>query len=247
MAWSERQGKERMRVIGHRGAAVLAPENTWPGFDAALELGVDAIETDVRATSDGVLVLLHDDRLDRTTSGTGLVHETTWAVVRTLDAGAWFDPEYAGTRVPRLDETLSRYGGRTHLALEIKQRGIEREVLEMVREYGLIGDVTFTSFDFDAVSRIKSSCPGAKVGYLARDVEPGTVLRVLDAGLNQFCPPASVLSPQLVAEWNALGLEVRAWGVRDTDLMLAAIEAGVDGMTVDFPHLLLEALGREQT
>jgi glycerophosphoryl diester phosphodiesterase len=233
-----------MQVIGHRGAAALAPENTWPGFDVALKLGVDAVETDVRATSDGVLVLLHDARLDRTTDATGRVHETAWAVVHVLDAGSWFGTEYAGAGVPRLDETLARYGRRTHLVLEIKQPGVEGQVLEEVRLGGLLGQVTFTSFDFAAVSSIKGSCPEARVGYLARDMEPGTVARVLDAGLDQVCPPARALSPELVSEWKALGLEVRAWGVRDANLMRAAIEAGVDGMTVDFPHLLLEALGR---
>jgi len=233
-----------VQVIGHRGAAALAPENTWPGFDVALELGVDAVETDVRATRDGVLVLLHDERLDRTTDGTGPVHETAWAVVHVLDAGWWFGTEYAGAGVPRLDETLSRYGRRTHLVLEIKQLGVEGQVLKEVRLRGLLGQVTFTSFDLDAVCRVKASCPQAKVGYLARDIEPSTVARVLDAGLDQFCPRASALSPELVAEWKALGLEVRAWGVRDTGLMRAAIESGVDGMTVDFPDLLLEALGR---
>ncbi len=81
-----------IQVIGHRGAAALAPENTWAGFDLALGLGVDAIETDVRATCDGVLVLLHDERLDRTTDGQGQVREMPWATVQRLDAGGWFDP-----------------------------------------------------------------------------------------------------------------------------------------------------------
>ena len=233
-----------LQVIGHRGAAALAPENTWAGFDLALELGVDAIETDVRATSDGELVLLHDARLDRTTDGTGEIHLTPWSVVEALDAGAWYAPEFAGAGVPRLDDTLARYGAKTHLALEIKQPGVEGQVLQMVRDRGLIPAVTFTAFDFEVVHGIKNSCSEAKVGYLARNVEPGTVARVLDARLDQFCPSASALSRALVVEWQALGLEVRAWGVGNAELMMAAVEAGVDGMTVDFPHLLLEALGR---
>jgi glycerophosphoryl diester phosphodiesterase len=233
-----------MRVIGHRGAAALAPENTWASFDLALELGVDAIETDVRATSDGVLVLLHDERLDRTTDRTGKVHENPWRAVRALDAGAWFGSEYAGARVPRLDETLARYGARTHFALEIKQPGIEDRVLEEVRRRGLVERVTFTSFDWETVCRTKFASSEAKVGYLARDTSAETVARVLDAGLDQFCPPASALTPEAVRAWQGLGLEVRAWGVRDVELMVKAVKAGVDGMTVDFPHLLLEALGR---
>ncbi len=93
-----------MQVIGHRGAAALAPENTWAGFDRALALGVDAIETDVQATSDGVLVLIHDLHLDRTTDGHGPVASTPWSALRELDAGSWFGQEYRGAQVPLLDE-----------------------------------------------------------------------------------------------------------------------------------------------
>ena len=233
-----------MQVIGHRGAAALAPENTWAGFDRALEIGVDAIETDVRATSDGRLVLIHDARLDRTTDGRGLVHETPWSVLRSLDAGSWFDAKYGGARVPRLDETLRRYGPLVPLALEIKQPGVELRVLEMVHRLGLLERVTFTCFDFSSVQRIKAEMPESKVGFLTSDIGRRNVMRVVDAGMDQLCPPAKVLTPELVSEWKDLGLEVRAWKVRDVDLMQRAIEAAVDGMTVDFPHLLMQALGR---
>ena len=164
-----------MQVIGHRGAAALAPENTWIGFDRALALGVDAIETDVQATSDGVLVLIHDLRLDRTTDGQGLVAETPWSVVGGLDAGSWFDPQYSGARVPLLDETLARYGRRTHIALEIKQPGIEIEVLGRVKALGLLDAVTFTSFDFTSVERIRREEPAAYVGFLTSDISPASV------------------------------------------------------------------------
>ena len=232
-----------MQVIGHRGAAALAPENTWAGFDLALGLGVDAIETDIQATSDGVLVLIHDSALDRTTDGAGPVAEMPWAAMRELDAGSWFDDRFARARVPRLDETLDRYGGRKHLALEIKAPGIEDGVLEAIREHDLLAQVTVTSFDWETVCRVKRACPEVHVGWLAHDVSPEAVERAVVAGLDQFCPPAAAVTRDLVAGWKALGLEVRAWGVRDVVLMERAVEAGVDGMTVDFPHLLLEALG----
>jgi glycerophosphoryl diester phosphodiesterase len=239
-----------MQVIGHRGAADLAPENTWAGFNLALEIGVDAIETDVQATSDGRLVLLHDERLERTTDGSGLLRETSWAVVRDLDAGAWFDGRYRGAHVPTLDETLERYGKRTHWVLEIKQPGIELQVMERVCAHrscahGTCGGVTLTSFDWPTVQRIKAHYPGVRVGFLTRDVSAQSVARVVAAGLDQFCPPADALSAERVAGWKALGLEVRAWGIRDQALMWKAIHSGVDGMTVNFPHVLLAALGRK--
>ena len=88
-----------MKVIGHRGAAGLAPENTFAGFDLALELGVDGIETDVQKTKDGKLVLFHDNLLDRTTNGAGVLQETSWQALQQLDAGSWFDSNYAGERI----------------------------------------------------------------------------------------------------------------------------------------------------
>ena len=233
-----------MQVIGHRGAAALAPENTWASFDRALSIGVDAIETDVHSTSDGQLVLIHDKNLSRTTDGSGVVHETPWSVVKELDAGSWFSAEHAGARVPLLQETLERYGKQTHLVLEVKQAGIELRVLEMVREMGLLADVTFSSFFFTIVQNLKSHAPEAKVGSLTIDAKPETTQRVLDAKLDQICPPAPFLSRELVTAWKVAGLEVRAWGIKNPGMMHSAIEAGVDGMTVDFPHLLLEAVGR---
>ena len=233
-----------MQVIGHRGAAALAPENTLESFDLALSLGVDAIETDVHSTSDGELVLIHDKNLSRTTNGGGLVYETPWSVVSDLDGFSLFGTEVAGARVPLLREVLERYGQRTHIVLEIKQPDLELRVLAMVREMGLLNAITFSSFYFSIVQNLKAYAPEAKVGSLTIDAKPETTQRVLDAKLDQICPPAPFLSRQRVADWKASGLEVRAWGIKDTDLMQSAIQAGVDGMTVDFPHLLLQALGR---
>lgn len=233
-----------MQVIGHRGAAALAPENTWAGFDKALALGVDAIETDVQATSDGMLVLIHDWHLDRTTNGHGPVAEAPWSVLREVDAGSWFGQEFQGARVPLLDEFLARYGSRTHIALEIKQPGVELEALQRVKSIGLLGAVTFTSFDFASLEHIRHAQPDVDIGFLTADISPESVAGVLDAGFNQFCPPADAVTPELVSGWKTLGLNVRAWGVRTPALMQRSIDAGVDGMTVDFPDLLLQALGR---
>ncbi len=149
--------------------------------------------------------------------------------------------------MPELGETLERYGQRTHLALEIKQEGVEAATLAAVQDRGLLAQVTFTSFSFPVAAWIKATCPEAKVGYLSRHVGPEEAQRTLDAGLDQFCPPADSVTRELVVDWQARGLEVRAWGVRDVELMHRAIRARVDGMTVDFPHLLLEALGRGGT
>ena len=233
-----------MKVIGHRGAAGLAPENTFAGFDLALALGVDGIETDVQKTKDGELVLFHDNLLDRTTNGTGVLQETSWQALQQLDAGSWFDSKYAGERIPLLIEALKRYGTRTYFDLEIKQVGIEYEVLNMVEQLELLGRVTFTSQDFSTACNIKKRNPLARVGYLTADFSEEALKRVVEEKMQDFCPRAEKITKQLVNHWRSLGLFTRACGVKNAEMMKNAIYAGVDGMTSDFPDSLLKELGR---
>lgn len=233
-----------MKVIGHRGAAGLAPENTYAGFDLALAIGVDGIETDVQRTKDGKLVLFHSEFLNRTTDGTGRLQETTWHELQQLDAGSWFGSSYVGERVPLLLDMLQRYGTRTTLDLEIKQSGIEYEVLAMVEHLNLSDRVAFTSRDFPIIARIKERNPFAQVGYLADDVSEATLQKFLNANMRYFCPRAVKITRELVDQWHSSGLFVRACGVSNTTMMKKVIHAGTDGMTYDYPDVLLKELGR---
>src|SRR5437762_10196522 len=106
--------------IAHRGASGRAPENTHAAFAAALELGVDAIELDCQLSADGVPVVIHDETLERTTSGIGPVRATPWKELACLDAGAWSGAAFAGERIPRLDDVLTQLDGRVVLNVEIK-------------------------------------------------------------------------------------------------------------------------------
>lgn len=233
-----------MKVIGHRGAAGLAPENTFAGFDLALKLGVDGIETDIQRTKDGRLVLFHDKHLDTTTNGTGTLQEKTWQELRVLDAGSWFDEKYTGERIPLLIDMLERYRNRTSFDLEVKQIGIEHEVLRLVEQCNLLNRVTFTSQDLQTACNIKAKNPLACVGYLTADFSEETLERIVEANIQHFCPRAEKITAQLVKRWHSRGLFVRACGVKNTEMMKHAINVGVDGMTFDFPNLLLEELGR---
>ncbi len=231
-----------VQVIAHRGASSYAPENTFPSFDLALEMGADGLETDVQATRDGVLVLLHDRRVDRTTDGSGPVSEMGWSRLSELDAGAWFAPRFAGARVPSLEAFLARYAGRIGLALEIKAPGVEPALVEMLRPYRLDDGLTITSFDWASVAAVRELAPALRVGWLTHAFDAETIERVRAAGMAQICPRASDVTPDLVALAHRRGLEVRAWGVADEGLMARAVEAGVDGMTVNFPDVLLAFL-----
>jgi len=144
--------------VGHRGASGYAPEHTTPAYDLALKLGADYIEQDLQMTKDGVLVVLHDETLNRTARPTaasapgdctGLVREKTLAQIKTCDVGIWFNqaypqyarPEYVGLRIPTLEEIFQRYGKKTNYYIETKSPesapGMEEELLRLMDEYGL--------------------------------------------------------------------------------------------------------------
>ncbi|GIL95412.1 hypothetical protein Vretimale_1442 [Volvox reticuliferus] len=117
---SEKQG---FVLVAHRGNSADAPENTIAAFDSALDYGFQHFETDCQLTADGVVVVLHDEQLGRTTPGVeGAVADARWNDLRELDAGSWFRPDFSDARIPLLTEVLQRYWGRTHIHLELKSR-----------------------------------------------------------------------------------------------------------------------------
>ena len=234
--------------IAHRGASSYAPENTFAAYDKALAMGVDHVELDVHYTSDGQIVVIHDDRVDRTTNGSGPVSDHTLAQLRSLDAGSWFGPEYTGERIRSLGEVLERYKDRLYIHLEVKARaeGLASRAADTVRGYGMADSVTVTSFWKPALEEIRAYAPELPTGWLVppgqRPWDPSYVQQALDLGLTQLCPRADVVTPELVADLHGKGLVVRVWGIADEALMRRAFDAGADGMTINFPDKLVAYL-----
>jgi glycerophosphoryl diester phosphodiesterase len=127
-------GTKKIAVIGHRGAAAYAPENTLVSFRQAHEMAADYFELDCRLTADGEVVCLHDSTLDRTTNGVGLLSEVPLAAVKRLDAGSWFAPEFAGEAVPTLGEALDFAKGRIGVYIEVKNDDDDTELLARMAE-----------------------------------------------------------------------------------------------------------------
>ena len=227
-----------MKIIAHRGAEAYAPENTFASFDLAIRLRSDGIETDVQKTSDGQLVLFHDLTLERTTNGSGVLQEKTWQEIKDLDAGSWFNKKFSNERIPLLKDYLERFGYKTHTDIEIKQEGIEDDVLDLVRKNDLLGEVTFTSFYFETIANIKKKEKNARVGWLINDFTEVTIQKTLDAKMDQISPPAVSLSKELVAVCHSYGLFIRVWGATNDKLIRHAIDMGADGMTVATPDFL---------
>lgn len=254
------------KLIAHRGASDDAPENTLEAFDLALENGFDNVETDVQLSSDGRAVLIHDDTLDRTTDGSGVVAETTFADIKTLSAGDWFqgpddsvglkEPSaYANARIPTLDEFCERYAGKLHLHLELKssqprlaevsRRSLERWGWLAQHSGDLIAPgLTISSFNFVQLERSVQLMPQIAHGWLLRAITEEAVAAAVRLGLSGIYPHASDVTTSQVQLANNAGLFVRTWGIGCSRQALdQAYRAGARGTTIDWPSQARDYLG----
>ena len=230
--------------IAHRGASSYAPENTVEAFDLALQMGAVHLELDVHLSCDEHLVVIHDDTLERTTNGAGPVAAQTLKTLQALDAGSWFGEAFAGARIPTLLEVLERYRGRAYLHLELKgyTAHLPQRTVDLVRAYGIVQQVTFTSFQQAHLQTMKSYAPALPTGWLVGEISEAVVVQAQALGCRQLCPRAPLVTPELVQRLHAEGFVVRAWGVANEALMQQVVAAGADGMTVNFPDKLLAYL-----
>ena len=231
-------------AIAHRGASSYAPENTFAAFDLAIAMGARHIELDVHFSSDGHLVVIHDDAVNRTTDGAGPVTGHSLAALTALDAGSWFDPRFKGERMPTLGDVLERYKGRAHVHVEIKghSAGLAQKTADLVRARGMAGQVTITSFQIAKLEETRAYAPELPTGWLVGQVSDASIAQARAMGLTQLCPRADTVTPELVSRLHAERFVVRAWGVATEDLMRRVVTAGADGMTVNFPDKLLAYL-----
>lgn len=222
----------------HRGASAYAPENTFAAFDLGLNMNANGIETDIRRTRDGVYVLFHDDDMIRVTGIKGSVADYSFNELYALDFGIYKGEQYKGEHIVRLDEFLNKYGhSGLNLALEIKQEGIETELVGFIKEIS-VENYVITSFDYNQLINIKEYDETIRLGYLTSCFSHEIIDDLVSKGIYEICPKAEMLTPALCSYAKIRGLKIRAWGVTNYDLMLHACLCNVDGMTVNFPDLL---------
>jgi glycerophosphoryl diester phosphodiesterase len=237
-------------VQAHRGASAVAPENTLPAFQAALDMGVAGIEMDVQCTRDGALVLIHDFTLDRTTDGHGKVAECTLAEMRTLDAGSHFAPEFTGTVIPTLDEVLDLVGDRCRLNIEIKTAsnngGKEVDlVAAQIAGRNLYERAIVSSFNPIALMKMHHVDPSIQLGLIYRDLFPQYLF---DLFLGPMMRPAALhahyalIDETYIARARVLGKAVNAWTVNEVDEALRLQRLGVDTIISDVPDQMMAGL-----
>lgn len=233
-------------VASHRGGAASAPENTLPALEAAFSHGFEYVEVDVVLTKDQVPVLMHDATLERTTNGVGFVAETSYAEIATLDAGSWFDPSFAGTVVPSLDETLDVVRANSaRIILELKgewNRDAAAALVRSVAAFGLERDVTIASFDARSLALVGAESSVLARMVILRDVPDDVVAAAVRAGVRGVILKAAALEarPELVDQLHAAGLRLAIYTLNSDEQWADATSLGVDGIITDDPTGLTE-------
>lgn len=226
-------------IIGHRGAAGYAPENTMVSFERGMALRADAIELDIHPTSDGELVVIHDPTLDRTTDGHGFVSTHTLAQIQELDAGSWFDPSFRDVRVPTFREVLEWARGRTKIVIEIKQGPIfyphiEEMMIAALDHAQMRNETLVISFDHHSVRKVKQLAPDIATGvlYAGRCIDPVGLARAAEA--DALMPYWALLTKDEVAAAHQAGLLIGPWGGAEQNYEYI-LATGVDAVLADFP------------
>lgn len=245
-ARKSKPGHALPRVIGHRGACGLAPENTIASFRKAADLGVRWVEFDVHLSADGVPIVIHDDTVNRTTSGRGKVAALTLAELQALDAGTWFEPRFQNERVPTL-ETVVALLGRLGVGavVEIKPSpGTEVATADaavrllMKRWPDHLPPPMVSSFEIPALERAHEVAPGIARALLVERVRGNWQSEVDRLGCSALHADQSRLDQKIVASVTKAGLPLFAYTVNDAARAAALFEWGVAAVFTDRPDLI---------
>ncbi len=243
--------------IAHRGGSDNWPEETLTAFKAAYELGVDVLELDVRATSDGVLVLNHDSDVDRTSNGSGKIADMTYDQLAALDFGYYFKENGSypwrgkGVTIAKLSEVLAALP-KAKYVLEIKQYepSIVDDVATLIRDADMVAQFTIGSFEDDTIEELRSRFPEFRTGFSAEEISE--FLGLADEELAGYVAPAEAMqlpagsvNESVIRMARELDLEVQVWTVNDQSEMQKMIELGVDGIITDDAILLDSVLAQE--
>ncbi len=245
--WHFFEGLNQPVLIAHRGAKGTAPENTLASVQAAIDGGAPWVEVDVHRSSDGVLVVMHDRSVNRTTDGRGRIAALTWPEIKALDAGGWFAEKFSGEPVPRLSEILDIMGGRANLLIELKARGIASTAVELIETLGVADSVAFQSFSAECIHEVKRRAPHIPAYILIHTPKFSSDDRRAARWMVSMAEAVNAdglglyhryITPSLRSLTNQHGLSLYAWTVNSPVRFRELAALGVDGVVTDRPDLL---------
>jgi len=238
----------RTLVCAHRGVSAHFPENTLVAIEEAARIGAPMTEIDVRRTSDGHIVLMHDETVDRTTNGSGAVPNLTLEDIRRFDAGAWKGGQFAGEEVPTLADVLDlcRDSG-MFLCIEIKQYDIAADVVGLLEAHGMADSTIVISFSFDTVCDVRQANCCVATGWLTAQIEPARlddmIRRVLADGIPVISALYTQVTPEVVERCRLRGITLYAWTIDDEATARTYAEMGVDVLASNRPQEIMQAIG----
>lgn len=237
-----------LEIIGHRGFSARAPENTLAAIRLALEAGADAVEWDMHVAACGTPVVIHDATLERTTDGEGDVARIPWDRLRTLDAGSWFHPDFAGEPIPRFRDALGEvapYGATVYAEVKgIRELGDLDRMVSEVAAARMVEHTVFISLDFSLVDELAHRAPRCRMGYVVSRHQQfqdalGRARRLRGRGLVDLGHRMVLEDPDLVPRARAQGVDVAVWTVDDPGEADLLAKAGVRRFTTNQVEALL--------
>ena len=237
-----------IKITAHRGSSLKAPENTLAEFEKAIEDMADYIELDVQQTKDGAIIVMHDPNVYRTTGVNSYVWEMTLDQIEELDAGSFFSQQYAGEKVPTLEEVIKLVKGKAKLNIEIKpsvhDTDLTEKVVKLIKDNNFTQDCVITSFDYATLKKVKKIDSNMEVGYIL-SVAYGNFYNMDD--IDFFSVNASFLSKITVDAIHNAGKQVHAWTVDNTVSIKNLANKGVDNIITDVPIAAKEVIYSRNT
>jgi len=254
--------RRRPLVVAHRGGAGLWPENTMYGFERAVDLGVDVLETEIHSTADNILVLMHDSTVDRTTNGSGPISALTLEELKTLDAGYnWtsdggqtFPFRGSGITVPTLGELFTALPD-MRINIDIKQEkpSLVASLCKTIRTFDRVERVMVASFSSKVLKAFRRGCPEVTTSAGTGEVALFFVMNLVFLGalyrpacqafqVPEYSGGLRVLTKRFVNTAHRLNLAVHAWTINETTDMQRLLALGVDGIITDYPDRLISLL-----
>lgn len=235
------------KIIAHRGASKAAPQNTVPAFKKAREFGCDGFENDVHLTKDGVIVVCHNYDIDETSTGSGFIKDMTFDELRSYDFGSYFGAEFAGTKIPTLDEFLDCCEGLEIINIEIKQPpdmniDIVAKTIDAVKARGFFDNLIISSFCDEVLIRCKEYAPDVKTGLLYSPnndnidaIADDPVAYVKKLGCDAVHPYYLMVSEDYIEDFHNAGIMVNPWTVDGETAIVALRDAKCDGIITNVP------------
>jgi len=236
------QINDTVTVIGHRGAAGKAPENTLASIRQAIEDGADWVEIDVQETLDGEVVVIHDSDFMKLAGINLKVWDGTLEQIRKIDIGSWFDPRFSSERVPTLAEVLAEARGQAGVVIELKYYGhdqqLEQRVVDIVERLGMTDEIVIMSLNYVGIQKIRALRPSWTIGLLSAKAI-GNLARL---DVDFLAVAKGMATPGFVLRSHAQGKPVFVWTINDTVTLSRMMSIGVDGIITDEPALAKEVI-----